>query len=123
MFAIYNQNCFLKRVNFGKQGLFCLNTLIVLVYKFESNRYGVLNWKSGAFWEERWKAVGEEILEEDNKTEAGRRWSRWEATQWVLSADVSDKLFLCQGQSNLGRLKRKESRKEKRKQKKREKKS
>lgn len=67
------------------------------------------------FWEERWKAVGEEILEEDKKKEAGWRWSCWEATQWVLSADVSDKLSLCQDQSNLGGLKRKERRKEKRK--------
>lgn len=62
--------------------------------------------------------MGEEILEEDNKKEAGRRWSRWEATQWVLSADVSDTLFLCQDQSNLWRLKRKEvRRKEKTKEK------
>lgn len=66
--------------------------------------------------------MGEEILEEDNKKEAGRRWSRWKATQWVLSADVSDKLFLCQDQSNLRWLKRKEERrKEKGKQKKKEK--
>lgn len=62
--------------------------------------------------------MGEETLEEDNKKEAGRRWSRWEATQWVLLADVSDKLFLGQGQSNLRRLRRKEKRKQKQREKK-----
>lgn len=37
-FAIYNQNCFLERVSFGKQGSFHLNILIVLVYEFGTNK-------------------------------------------------------------------------------------